>query len=253
MTTPEFEDEILMAFADGQLDAETARRVAATIAVDASVSARVEMFRATRNALREAEARRPLEPVSDALMQHVQTSLAPHRVDVDGTNVVSFGPRGGRPAFRRPMAIAASVALVVGVVGGFIASGMIGLDCGDRLGIAALDNPQIAAALATVRSGERQQISGGEIAVITSFRNGVGEFCREFEIDSSGGNTLLSVACHIGRSWDVRLAVVDAGSDDTGYAPASSLETLDAYLTATEAGAPMPPDIEAESLAVLPK
>ena len=58
----------------------------------------------------------------------------------------------------------------------------------------------------------------------------------------------MSVACRSGDEWRVSFAVVAPG-DAGGYAPASSAEALDAYLSAIEAGEPLSAEDEAEALA----
>ena len=60
MSDTEFSDEILMAFADGELDEETMRRVEAALETDDELMARIAMFMETRAAASEA-----LKPVLD--------------------------------------------------------------------------------------------------------------------------------------------------------------------------------------------
>ena len=115
--------------------------------------------------------------------------------------------------------------------------------------MAGLGSPEVIGALTSVASGEETTLTGGErFAAIATFEDGAGALCREYELDRTTGETLVSVACHDGSDWSLRLAIA-ASSDSTGYAPASSLDTLDAYLTATEAGAPMSLEDEAAALA----
>jgi hypothetical protein len=61
----------------------------------------------------------------------------------------------------------------------------------------------------------------------------------------------VAVACHGGGAWDVPFTVA-AGQADGGYAPASSLEALDAYLAAVGAGPPLEPAAEREALSAVP-
>ncbi|MGC9419900.1 MAG: anti-sigma factor family protein, partial [Rhodovulum sp.] len=93
----------------------------------------------------------------------------------------------------------------------------------------------------------RQAVEGGEVEVIASFRNVDGELCREFEHDGPDRVTVVSVACRAVDRWQPRFAVI-AGAADSDYAPASSLATLDAYLAAIGAGAPMAADEEKKAL-----
>jgi hypothetical protein len=56
------------------------------------------------------------------------------------------------------------------------------------------------------------------------------------------------VACRQAEEWRVAIAI-DAPAGTDGYAPASSLAALDAFLGAIEASAPMTLDEEAAALA----
>lgn len=247
MAGTEIDDATLMAFADGELDAASAARVAEAVAGDPDAAARVELFRRTRAVLSAAAGMRPAGPVPEALLARVQATLAEARARA-APEVVPLRPKRGPAAWG--MALAASLALAVGVAGGFrIARGPAG-DAAPGLSLAALGGRDVAAALARLPSGARTAIPGGEMAAVASFRSSAGETCREVEIDPEAGNTVVAVACHTGRGWDLRLAVAAAAAEG-GYAPASSLEVLDAYLASTEAGAPLSLEEEAAALAAL--
>ena len=240
-----FEDETLMAYADGELDAGTARAVEAAAAADPALARRIEMFAKTGGLLSELGRSRPLEPVSSDLEARVRETLG---AEPATETVVPFQRPAQAPVSWRPAAIAAGLALVVGLGGGFLASQQSGGGEVGGLSIASLGAPAISRALDAVPSGERVAIEGGEIATIASFRNADGEFCREFEFDAAESETVVSVACRTEGGWAARFAVVAAGADETGYAPASSLETLDAYLDAVGAGAPLSLEDEAAAL-----
>ncbi|MCL7465109.1 hypothetical protein [Phaeovulum sp. NW3] len=264
-------DDLLMAYADGVLDDATARDVEAAMAADPDIAAQVAMFARTAELLR-ADAARPAPPVPDALRARIEATLAAARQTPGaaaapaptsaGATILPFLRRAApaaaaRPAAARPaaarLALAASIALAVGLGAGFWA-GQTGKPQGvtGGLRIAALDSPDLPATLASLPSGQVATLPNGDrIAAIASFRNGAGEFCREFEQDGVDGRTLVSVACHGGADWDIRLAIAAPRADAQSYAPASSLETLDAFMAATEAGAPMPPDEEQDALDAL--
>jgi hypothetical protein len=247
MERREFGDETLMAYADGELDAETARAVEAAAATDAELAQRIAVFSRTRDILGELARARPLEPLSPALGARVEEALRAAR-PAQSETVVPFPRRTVAAPAYRPMAAAAALALAVGVAGGFLVSQAMGARETGGLSIAALDVPGIPDALDTLPSGERVAIADGEVAAIASFLNADGELCREFEFDRTGRDTVVSVACRTAEGWDPRLAIVAPAADETGYAPASSLETLDAYLGAIGAGAPLTPEEEAAAL-----
>lgn len=257
-------DDLLMAYADGVLDDASARDVEAAMAADPDIAARVTMFARTAELLR-ADAARPAPPVPDALRARIEATLAAARQEPTaaapagpaGATILPFLRRAAPVAAAQPaaarLALAASIALAVGLGAGFWA-GQTGKPQGvtGGLRIAALDSPDLGATLASLPSGQVATLSNGDrIAAIASFRNGAGEFCREFEQDGADGRTLVSVACHGGADWDIRLAIATPRADAQSYAPASSLETLDAFMAATEAGAPMTLDEEQAALGAL--
>jgi len=257
-------DEMLMAFADAALDAEQAQMVALAIADDPALAARVEVFRQTRVVASAV----PLPPVPDALRERVLQMAARHAQAAAPepapepapapapaaspapqplSNVVPLAARRPRAPLWQP-ALAASIALAIGLGIGAFGFG----EPGGMLHVAALDDAAIVENLGSVASGNRVTLpSGGLMTVVASFADGDGALCREFEHDRPDGRTLVSVACNAAGAWDVRLAVDTAAAGSDGYAPASSLDTLDAYLSAIEAGAPLDPAAEAEALATL--
>ena len=73
-------DEMLMAYADGQLDDAEKRRIEALIASDPAYAARVESFRRSGQAARDAFAGVMAEPVPLGLVSAIaKASPAPRR------------------------------------------------------------------------------------------------------------------------------------------------------------------------------
>jgi hypothetical protein len=223
-------DEMLMAYADGELDAAAMAEVERAMAEDESLAERVAAFADTRRAVKAAYAAPP--PISADLAAKVRALGAASRPSPATAGVIDLASRR-RPAPVWSTAMAASVALAVGLAGGWYAG--TGAPGGEGLQLTALSDPGISGALATVAAGDRLEL---------------GALCREFEYDQSAGSTYVGVACEQSGTWDLRFAVASA-PDDGGYAPASSLDTLDAYLEATGAGQPMTPEDEAAALAAL--
>lgn len=232
------DDETLMAYADGALDADTARAVERAMAADEALAARVAAFADTRAAVKAAHAVPPAVP--DALAARVRAMAeadAQRRAAPSGATVVDLAARR-RAAPALQLALAASLALAVGGLSGWLLATDRSAPGG--AGFAGLDDPGLAEALSTLPSGERAALPGGaELAAIATFRDGEGTLCREFEYDRGPVSTVVAVACRGEASWDLRLAVTAPAAEDGGYAPASSLDTVEAFLSATGAGAPM--------------
>jgi hypothetical protein len=245
------DDERLMAYADGVLSPDEAAEVERAIAVDEALAAKVAAFADSRTMVRRALGAAP--PVSDKLAATIRAMAEADATRREGpaglAQVIDLASRRRTVPFWQ-LPIAASVALAVGVFGGWV--GKPATHDTDSIAGAAITEGALVEALAAVKSGERTDIGNDTtFTAIASFRDGNGQFCREFEHDRVEGDTVVAVACRNDKAWSVRFAVASAATDDTGYVPASSLDTLDAWLSATEAGAPMSEDEEAAALAAL--
>ena len=243
-----YSDETLMAYADGELAPDLAARIGEAERNDPEIAARIRIFVRSREAVAHAMAAPDADGAPDPMLALIrkldqQSREKPAQETRPIDNVVQLGKRRTVPLWLLP--VAASVALAIGLAFGVQRSGPTGIGTAD---LAIAPGQDLAAALATVPSGERRSLALGEIEVIASFLTDDGAFCREFELDGRDGRTLVSVACQTDAVWDLKLAIV-AASDSTGYAPASSLATLDAWLEASAATAPMSAEAEAARLA----
>ncbi|WP_395676559.1 anti-sigma factor family protein [Inquilinus sp.] len=252
MTARDFDDRTLMAFADGELDDETAVAVEQAMATDDDLAGRVALFLDTR--IQAKDALRPLveEPVPEALDRSVRQMVeaAKSKRGAPAAAIATAG-RTRRSVPRRPwlVPLAASLAAIVFGLGGYL-FGLGGRDAPQGLAVAGLASPALSQALGRLPSGQDTALagSGDRLRAVASFRDGAGVLCREFEVDTAAGSSVVSVACRAHGAWSVRFAVV-APVRDGGYAPASSLEALDAYLASAGAHEPLSPTDEAAALA----
>jgi anti-sigma factor RsiW len=253
-----FSDEMLMRFADGELDADEMAVIEQAMATNDNLVARVAMFIETKAEAQSAL--KPLldEPVPEKLKATVEAMIEAkraqekHAEDKPVTTVMPFEVRkaAAKPTVRQwTLPLAASLAAVIGGLAGYWSA-----NTGDRgqggLWVAGVIRPALGEALATVESGKEIRLAGisDRFRVIATFRNSAQDVCREFEVDSADRSTVVSVACRSGDEWRVSFAVVALG-DAQGYAPASSTEALDAYLAAIEAGESLSAEDEATALA----
>jgi hypothetical protein len=153
-------DEMLMALADGELDAATARDLAARVEGDPELSRRYAVFARSAEAARAAYA--------DALREEPPAALA-DAIRRHGRPVARPG-RGWSDAWQLPLA--AGIALVAGLTG-YV---MRGADEGPReAGFAALD--AAFAALSDAPSGRVVEIDGAQAVVLESYETAIGP-CR---------------------------------------------------------------------------
>lgn len=233
----QFNDEILMAFADGELDAPEAAEIARLIAADPALAARVDLFRQTRAALTvPADAGdAPPSPVDAALIARIRAAAVPDARPATGLLARAM------PANRnwQPAAIAAALALVL------VAAGWLGLS--SRAPSGGMDGALVAA-LDSVPSGESDV--GGQFTAIASFVIADGTLCREYE--THGTAPRIGFACHGPDGWQDRFSVALSADPAPGYIPASAeIEGLDAFLADAGAGAPLTDAEEQAALAGL--
>jgi len=235
MKPAEIEDDMLMAYADGELDPNTAARVEAALEQDEALAERLGAFLSTRSALKAAF--EPPPPVSPQLEAAVRAMAAPV------PQVVALSSRRAARPLWQPMALAASLALAVGL--GWML-GQPGPQTAPGLALA----PGAEQALSALASGETRDLPGGyRIAIVASFQDSDAALCREVAQDGAAGS-MLAVACKAGAGWDLRFAVA-TGAGGGSYRPASAPEVLDAWLSATGAGSPLDAEAEAAALARL--
>jgi len=241
-------DEVLMAYADGELPADEAATLEARLSEDADLAARVQVFSASAAALQglkhaDTSAAMPagLEQALRARVASASAVDAPAMVAADPVpagNVVAF------PQRRVPLwtgALAATVALAVGLGAGLLAGKGTGPSGGADPVFAALDS---------LPSGEATTLADGtELRMVASFNSSDGALCREYEQIGQNATGQLTVACRDQGAWVPQLVVALGGAE--GYAPASAPELLDLYYMQSEAGSVLPPEEERAALAAL--
>lgn len=172
------DDEMLMAYADGELDPLTAKRVERAIAADPALAAKVAAQRALRARLGAAFA-----PVADAPVPDRLTAMLT-------SDVLPLLPRPVPTRQRWVQAAALAATLVLGVaVGNQMRSPPVTMAGGGLTASGAL-----ARALDTQLAANT-----GETHMLASFRDRSGAWCRVFTTPSLGG-----IACREREDWILR-------------------------------------------------
>jgi len=259
----EFSDEMLMAFADRELDPATAREIARRRETDPELDARIRVFEQTAGLARQALDPIANEPVPFRLLAVAQGASqganGGAKQDADqGANQDTPRGGGGFTVSRELMALAASVLLVVGIGAGFLAS--VWPDGEAPGGLAALDacgGAGLSRALETAASGEQRVDGGCAIVPVASYRDEAGAVCRAFQAASGGSSgagksspeAMAGIACRDDAgNWRTRVAVDLTPRQGAGdaYRPASGAGVgLDALRAAAGLKAvPLSPDDE---------
>lgn len=194
---PEMPPEMLMAYADGELDPLNAKRVERAIAGDPALAHEVERHRALRKRISDGFA-----PVADERVPDRLAALLEN-------NIVELPAPGKRPIltrWREAAALAACLLLGLmigmGVPHGPVSAGAGGLHASGSLA-AALDD-QIGGA-------------GGAVKVAVSFRDKQGSYCRVFSSSATDG-----IACRDASGWALRRTQQGLTTTRSDYAQAGS-------------------------------
>lgn len=204
--------ETLMAYVDGELNAEMRAQVEAAMALDPLLMREVEKQQALREQLQSTFADVLQEPVPDRLIAAARTAPAAAKqgnvVELAGARANKAGKIAGRWALPQWAAMAAC--LVVGVFIGHQllrspASGPVASENGHLVARGAL-----AQALSTQLASEPSPNEAVHIAV--TFRDGDGNYCRTFALKD--GSALAGLACRQDNAW--RVEALSQGSPENG-------------------------------------
>jgi anti-sigma factor RsiW len=189
-----FPDEVLMAYADDELDARTRAAVDAAMASDPEIARRIARHRALRNRVQSAFDRVLDEPVPPRLLRAVQSGP----IAQPAGNVVPLRRRRVQPwGWPQWSAIAAS--LIVGAIAGRLTL-LRAVNPGPTVmrDGRMLANGALADALSDQLAAD--QPAAAPVRIGVSFRSKSGQYCRTFTLRqrASGG-----LACRAADGWEV--------------------------------------------------
>lgn len=211
-----FTDEVLMAYADGELDPRTREAVEAAMASDPEIARRISQHEALRSRVRSAFDTVLDEPVPARLLQAAGSGPARR----DSGNTVPLRPRQKRHWYW-PEWTAIAASLIVGAIAGRLvllhtgAPGPVVVRSGELLAAGT-----VADALSSRLAGD--EITAGPVRIGISFRSKSGEYCRTFSLRQPA---LGGLACRAADGW--RVGVL-ARAESSGAGP-------DAYRQAASA------------------
>ena len=235
-----YDDDTLMAFADGALEEPLFSQVAADVEADAELAARLDALVMGKDLARAVYQPLAEVPVPGKLRQGVEAAIA----RAEGGKVVPLRRRLPVGSWRRMAAAAAIACVVAGPIGYFLGQG--GGEDRPLVATGPVDGA-LADVIGTMPSGGEAVLADGtRFLPIASFEDEAGRLCREFEL--MGETAALAVACLPAGVWQVEVALA-IPVEDENYRPASSLPVLESYLSAIGAGAPMSAEEERAALA----
>ena len=218
-------EEMIMAYADGELDAAGRAEVEAAMAGDAEIGRQVEAHRKLRASFVGAFGAVLDEPVPDRLIAAARRAPAPGPSSPGVVvELAKFRAKPEAPAARRlprwvPLgAVAATVVVAVIVGRAWLAAPAppLALGADGRMAaqgaLASALNDQLASSAA---AGARPVVIG------VSFKSNAGQYCRTFQVNQGAG--LAGVACRQAQGWAVPMAMASPPpAQTTGYRTAAS-------------------------------
>ncbi len=250
MAQVHFSDEVLMAFADGELGEPMAAAVEQAMANDPAIAGKIAEFMRSRRLIRSAFPEETASDVPPELRAAVQTQI--DRFEGHSREQPPSGPPSlqaprsalfaGRP--RSGMALAASVAALAVAAVGYLA-GRQGLPPSSSDPIMHLADPEVRRVLSESPSGRERDLSFGRMRVISTFRMANGKLCREFKLQAHSV-TSDAVACYDG-DWTITFALASTDSN-TAYVPSGGSDLMASYLENSGAGEPLTDGAEFQAL-----
>lgn len=258
-----FDDEMLMAYADGELSESERGAITRAAASDPAIAARIADFSASRAAAKAAFADlRAQEPPARLVAAALGGSLGgspeasgarlPQAPAERGERIVRLAPRRPLARTRFALPLAAAIAVAAGVAG--YLAGRAAQDPAAG-GLASVD--AAFSALASLPSGAEVAVTidgaAARATALASFRTADGA-CRIALIAFAAGEAMRAVGCASepaggDASWRARLVVAEGASGAFGPASAAGVEIVEATLDALDAGDAMTPEQEAAAIA----
>jgi hypothetical protein len=225
-----FSDEMLMAFADGELDEPTMRQLEQAIQADPALAAAVARHRALR-----ADVFAAFVPVLDEAIpaRLAQAAGSAQVIDLASARPPKTAPK---PRWSWPEWGALAAMLMVGV-----AVGRLQL-IGEPAMVAAVGTGGTLAAQGALAQALSQQLSGttpnsATARIGVSFIGRDGNYCRSFLLPASAG-----LACKHGEQWEIPVMAASEASTSAyrlagSETPPAILEAIDQRMAGKALGA----------------
>ena len=216
-----YDDETLMAYADGELDEAQRAAIAAAIEQDPQLARRVEQHRALRAEVAGAFATVLKQPVPDTLVAAATR----------GTGVLQFPQRTASPATRQWggrqwFAMAASLVLGVFISWQWFAPAEPVMTASQG---ALVARGVLASALDQQRASAQRDTDPVQIGI--TFRMQDGRYCRSFALRAA---ETAGLACRVEGEWQIPVTVASADSGDMRKAaspPPAVLQAIEARIS----------------------
>lgn len=221
-----FSDEVLMAYADGELDEVTCRALEEAMRKDASLAHRVSQYKSLRANVfaayapvaEEAVPPRLSQPLRQATVVSLDSVRARREAEQQAARKATRGRNWSWPEWG-----ALAAMLMVGVMVGHFGMAMLPMEGGET--VASRDGVLVAQGRLATALDQQLGGSGGPVRIGTSFLSQDGVYCRSFMT----AQEMAGLACRQGATWKVQMALQNPARGQQGE-----------Y---RQAGAEMPPQV----------
>ncbi|WP_258239694.1 RseA family anti-sigma factor [Pseudidiomarina homiensis] len=220
--------EKLSAFLDNELPAEEMEEVRQLLTQDENAAARLAALVMVDERLRQHTDQQSQTPVPDKITQMLTEDDEPARV-------VSGPWQTMRQFAQRQVALAASVAMVIGISAGMWFNDHAMSTAGSQLAQA------IDQVLENKASGHTYTLNTAvAMTPQLTFKNHMGDYCRHYELNNEqAGYTTTAIHCRSDGSWKPVAEAISYTNPVSGsYTTASGQQMLDTVLDAVMATAP---------------
>lgn len=208
--TDRTDDEWLSAYLDGELSPEEADRISERLAAEPELLQRLEALSSANEDVRQAFERIDDIPLPEAVRQLLDPSNAGAEAVRDKSNMVPFPTRIARSLWQPPVALAASVALIAGLlIAGVFDRGASAERRGLPWSPAPIDaSSALHALLESTPAGTEVGLPDNATgAVRLTYRGRDGNYCRHVAIGYAD-QALEAVACRRDGAWMWQVASV---------------------------------------------
>ncbi|HXA46894.1 MAG TPA: hypothetical protein VNW52_04635 [Burkholderiaceae bacterium] len=237
-----FSNEILMAFADGELDAATRSAVEAAMRDDSALAEQVAQHQAMRKDVFKAFAAVLDEPIPDRLSASLQSASPTQEMRVPAANIATHAHAtisDGKPAandakgWSWPQWGTMAAMLMIGIALGHLTQSDRQSD--SQLALSSSANGVLTAQGVLDMALSKQLASTGEanaaVKIGISFVSTDGNYCRSFTLQREAA-IMSGLACKAGTKWEV--PVIAQGTTSTSEYRAAASETPAVVLDAID-------------------
>lgn len=230
-----FSDEMLMAYADGELDLVARAEIETAMADDAAIARIIERHRALRSRVQAAYGGVLEEPVPARLSALVAPPVTAPVVDLAARRAEVAATAAAR-RWQLPQWSAMAAAVALGLfVGLFVMRSPEAPYAQSESGLVARGD------LAWALNGQLASDAGtGAVRIGTSFRDRDGSYCRTFRLQQQA--PLAGLACHAGEDWQVKVLAATAPEEGelrgAASMPMAVLQAMDAAIDGEPLDAP---------------